>query len=402
MVDPSFEARLRTRIHEVLDREDGPHPIWADAPARMTPDRRRPGRGPIRLLGIAALLAIGGGVLSLAGSWRPAPDTTPPSIPSAPVIPAVLGGQFRAQLSVGQEAGNPYPFYFVDLEDPVLLHGPGDSDDPTQLRAEPGTSADWAGRIVEFTPVGAGAANVLIRAPAPCGDGRYLVRYDEVERRGSAEPWNLWFIPVLDPCARRVGILAGGSDGPLTAPTASPDGSNLPSPDPTTRTWSHQPVKLVAGRQYSSWSFTEPFHFQMPIAPQPQYPATYAWTWLAPGTLHLGGAWWSSRFYDDLTLPTCDRALADIPSTPAEFESWLRSTGRSIDRSAVLEVDGRTAVRYDTSDPSSDCPGRESDRFFGRWYLIPSRDDTILFTLYGDTETEVQYADDIVRSMTFD
>jgi hypothetical protein len=116
----------------------------------------------------------------------------------------------------------------------------------------------------------------------------------------------------------------------------------------------------------------------------------------------VSSVWWVGKFYDDQPLPTCDRALADIPSTPAAFESWLRSTGRSIDRSFELTVDGRPATRYDTSDPASDCPGTREDRFFGRWYLIPTGDDTILFNVYGDTETEMQLADDIVRSVKFD
>ena len=408
MPAPTFETRLRARIHDVLDTQDGPDPVWAEAPAAtMTSDPRRSDRWPIRLLGLAALLAIGGGMLSVAGSWRspvdPASPEPPPEL-SSPVIPAVLRGQFVAQLSVGQGAANPYPFYFVDLEDPLLLHGPGDSEDPTTLRAEWGTSAAWAGRIARFSVTGPGVATAVIQAPPPCGDARYVVRYNEVEGRGDAQPWNLFFTEPEDTCADRVAILVGGHDAPSIAASAAPDGHATPSAGPTSRVWSHQPIQLVGGERYTSWSFTEPFRFQMPAVPSGAEwsPATSAWTWLAPGTLRVSSVWWVGKFYDDQPLPTCDRALPDIPSTPAAFESWLRSTGRSIDRSFELTVDGRPARRYDTSDPASDCPGTREDRFFGRWYLIPTGDDTILFNVYGDTETEMQLADDIVRSMTFD
>jgi hypothetical protein len=407
MADSTFETQLGARLHDVLDSQEGPHPVWADAPAaRLASEwRQRRDRWPIRLLGIAAILAIGGGVVSIAGSWRPAPAD--PFLPgpsadlSAPVIPAVLRGQFVGQLDDGQITANPYPFYFIDLEDSVLMHGPGDSDNPVKLRAESGTSADWAGRIVEFTRIDAGAAKVVIQAPPPCGEGRYLVRYDEVERPNPPFGWILRFTQPDDPCRDRVAILVGSPDAPTRAVSPSPDGSAIPGPDGTERVWTHQPIELVAGERYSSGSFTEPFHFRMPVVAAPQYPSSYASTWL-PTKLRLNSPWWSSAFYDDVALPTCDRALADIPSTPEAFESWLRSTGRTIERTASLVVDGRTAVRYDTSDPSSDCPGRRGDRFFGRWYLIPTGDDTILFNIYGDTETEVQLADDIVRSMTFD
>lgn len=402
MSDPTFETRLRARMHDVLDSEVGPHPSWADAPAaRPTPDRRRRGSWPIRLLAVAALLAIAGGTLSIAGSWKPTPEQSAPPV-QAPQIPGVLRGQFMAQLAIP----NGYPFYFVDLEDAILIHGPGTSPDPATVRAEPRTSVGWAGRVVQFTPAGAGAATIVIQAPPPCGEGHYLVRYDEVERRGDAQAWTLTFTQPQDSCADRVAILAGRSDDPTTAVSASPDGSAASNPAASGRVWTHQPTGLLAGERYASWSFTEPFHFQVPAEVQvPWSPPLAAWPWLAPGRLRMGNVWWRGEFYDDkaLRIDNCDPrvgSLPDIPASPQAFESWLTSTGRSIERSAAIPVAGRTAMRYDTSEPN--CPDPEPNTFFGRWYLIPTGDDTILFNVYGDTETELQLADDIVRSMTFD
>jgi hypothetical protein len=404
MPEPTFETRLRARIHDVLDSQDGPDPVWAEAPAaKLTSSARRSDRWPIRVLGIAALFAIGGGALSVVGSWRPEPaEPTRQPVLSAPRIPDVLRGQFVAQLAGDPRSSNPYPFYFIDLEDSVLLHGPGTSEDPATLRAERGTAAGWAGQVVEFASTSPGVATVVIEAPPPCGEGRYIVRYNETERIGDARPWTLSFTDPLDGCAARRAILAGGSDAPGIPVSASPDGSTEPGPGRVWRTWNHQPA-LLSGERYSSWSFTEPFHFTVPdTAGGPWAPPVAATPWLAPGRLQLGNVWWRGDFYDDVALPLCDHAIADIPSTPAAFESWLRETGRSIDAAVPITVDGRIAMRYDASEAGSDCPGKQGERFFGRWYLIPTGDDTILFNVYGDTETEMQLADDIVRSVKFD
>ncbi|HEY6058097.1 MAG TPA: hypothetical protein VIV06_08695 [Candidatus Limnocylindrales bacterium] len=324
------------------------------------------------------------------------------------MIPAVLRGQFVAQLAVLRtDVEEPiyfdYPFYFIDLEDVVLVHGPSLSDDPVEVRAEDGTAAAWAGRIVRFTPVSTGAATVVIQAPLPCGDGRYLVRYNVAERPSDPHPWALTFTEPQDQCADRLAILVGESGGPAP-PSASPaplapSSSATSSSATTARAWTHQPTRLAAGQQYSSWSFSEPFRFRVPAS----FPVVSVWTWLGSGTLRFGNVWWRGEFFDDFALPIdlCDPgagSLPDIPSNPQAFESWLRSNGRSIDETVRLEVDGRTVMRYDTSESS--C--RAANAFFGRSYLIPTGDDTILFNVYGDTETEYQVADEIVRSMVFD
>ena len=408
MADPTFETRMRARLRDVLDSQTGPHPLWSDAPAaRRTTDRGRRGRWPIRLLAVAALLAIGGGVLSQVGSWQPriddasrSPDPTTPAI-EGPVIPFILRGQFVAQF--GSPPGTAeYPWYFLDLEDAVLMHGPSNRDDPVGIRAEDGTEAAWAGRIVEFTPAGAGTATVVIQAPPPCGEGRYLVRYDEAERRGDPHPWTLTFTQPLDPCADRVAILTGGLDGLVPPPSAAPADGTAVTSVTTAREWAHQPTRLVPGERYSSWSFTEPFQFIMPQASQPEAAVL---TWLAPGRLHFSHPWWFGEFLDDgaLQIDRCDPgagSLPDVPRSPQSFESWLRSNGHSIEEAVEIEIDGRTANRYRTT--VSSCPGEEPNEFGSRWYLIPTRDDTILFNVYGDTEPEYQVADEIVRSMVFD
>ncbi len=424
MADTTLEQQLRARVHDVLDSQDGPHPVWADSPvAQRIADRRRRGGWPIRLLGVAALLAVGGGVLTLVGSRQPrtvdrspSPEPSAPTVVTAPVIPFVLRGQFAVQI-FAEKAPNPYPVYFVDLEDPVLLHGPGRSIDPVDIRAEYGTAQEWAGRVVEFTPVGDGAATVVIQAPPPCGEGRYLVRYAEAPLH---DTWALIFTEPHDPCGDRVELLMGGSDPTGGMPTPDwPSGSvpsgAVPSSSITAaRAWTHKTTKLISGERYASWSFTEPFHFVMPREDLPAGAAT----WLAPGHLAFGHPYWAGDLYDDWPLPIdhCDPksvTLSDVPSSSQAFVSWLRSNGRSIDSSADVQVDGRTATRYDTSDSATDppreCPGdslastdAKTVRFRSRWYLIPTRDDTILFTFYGDTEAEFQVADELVRSMTFD
>jgi hypothetical protein len=255
-----------------------------------------------------------------------------------------------------------------------------------------------------------GSAAVVIQAPPPCGEARYVVRYDVAPRRD--QPWTLTFTQPDDRCADRVEILVG-STATSNVPSAAPEFVTPSSAVASSRVWTHQPSRLVVGQRYGSWSFTEPFQFVMP-ADGP----TSVFTWLAPGHLHFSHPYWAGDVFDDWELPTdrCHPAagsIPDIPSTPQAFEAWLRSNGRAIDRSAGIAVDGRTARRYDTSELASavptDCPGGAPGErdwntvdFLSRWYLIPTGDDTILFNVYGDTDTEYQAADALVRSMTFD
>ena len=77
VLDDDFERHLRGVLRQTLDRESGPHPVWAEAPAaRRIREARRDRRWPLRLLAVAAILVIGGGATILAGTLdrsQPAP-----------------------------------------------------------------------------------------------------------------------------------------------------------------------------------------------------------------------------------------------------------------------------------------------------------------------------------------
>ena len=75
-----FDRDFAARLHTVLDAEMGPHATWTDSPAVQTLGRRRRRHfGSIRLLGVAAVLLIGGAVVGgvLLGQIRT--PTGPPS-----------------------------------------------------------------------------------------------------------------------------------------------------------------------------------------------------------------------------------------------------------------------------------------------------------------------------------
>jgi len=68
-----LERRLRDVLHTVLDAETGPHPNWSDAPAATMPKAQRaPVRIPLRVLALAAVVALGGAIaVAGSGAWRP-------------------------------------------------------------------------------------------------------------------------------------------------------------------------------------------------------------------------------------------------------------------------------------------------------------------------------------------
>ena len=73
-----LDRQLRSVLREVLDHEWGPDPVWAESPAarRISEGEglRRRLRWPLRTLGVAALLVVGGGALILGGALdRPRP-----------------------------------------------------------------------------------------------------------------------------------------------------------------------------------------------------------------------------------------------------------------------------------------------------------------------------------------
>lgn len=71
----SLEPRLRDALRETLDRELGPHPVWAGSPAaRRVAELQRRRRWPLRMLAVAAVIGAAGGAALLAG----APDKAGP------------------------------------------------------------------------------------------------------------------------------------------------------------------------------------------------------------------------------------------------------------------------------------------------------------------------------------
>jgi hypothetical protein len=379
-----FDRRLADALRDYA--AEGPIEIDAIAVARTIASGRprRSGwramalpsfrRSPLMWVLLATLLLLGTGLALVAvGSLLTRDDfAVDPEHP----IPQALTGEFEVQLAVpGPAAGYlDYVWFVVDLDADHFLHGPNVSDASADIRGPDDATASWAGRVVAFNPTRPGAGELLIHSTGRCEDARYLLLFDDE---------GITFTQPDDPCPDRVAIL-------------------------TTTSWRHRAPELTAGQRYGSWSFTEPFHFLMPPASPPasaRTPPVSARTWLAPGQLSLGSAWWRGEFLDDWTLPIdrCDPgagSLPDIPPNAQALESWFRSNGRSIDEAIEIEVDGRTAMRYRTSE--SICPGEEPNTFGNRWYLIQTGDDTILFDVYGDTAAEYQVADEIVRSMTFD
>ena len=315
---------------------------------------------------LAALLAIGTGVALLAVGSLLSRDEL--AVDPAHPIPNALTGELEARLAVEGPAPGyvDYVWYLVDLKADNLLHGPNESDASADIRGQDDATAAWAGHAVAFIQTEPGAGELVIHSSGRCGDARYRLLFDDE---------SVTFTQPDDPCADRVAIL-------------------------TTRPWMHRYPVLTDGQRSGSWSFTEPFHFLVP-----PNGASSVRTWLGPGRLRFGNVFWFGELYDDWTLPIdrCDPGagtLPDIPPNAQAFESWLRSNGRSIEETIEIEADGRTVMRYATSESS--CPGQEPDTAAFRWYLIPTGDDTILFNVYGDTEAEYQVADEIVRSMTFD
>jgi Tol biopolymer transport system component len=74
-----LERQLRSVLHEQLDVEVGPHPIWAESPAAQRVielDGRRRRRWPLRALAVAAMIGIVGGGALLVGSLSRTPDVT--------------------------------------------------------------------------------------------------------------------------------------------------------------------------------------------------------------------------------------------------------------------------------------------------------------------------------------
>jgi hypothetical protein len=373
-IEPGFETRLRTRLRDTLDAMDGPHPEWAASPAAhhlgLVGRARNRNRWPIRLLAVAAVLALAGGAITAIGSLPPRRGDES----AKPVgIPLQLTGLFAAQRGMaGPGPGLSYYWFSLDFEDDVLLFGPNGSGQTDTLRNDAEAMA-WAGRVTAVSEEQPGTWDVTIQAPPPCGSATYAFQ--------SAD-WEVTLTARQDACADRTALLSGP--------------------------WMHRGPTLVPGERYRSRGFSEPFEFALP-ATQQSHPEYVLAHWFATGRLGVYNNWSHALFFDDQPLPVdaCDASrgsLSDLPGTPEGFEAWLRASGLTMEARAVVAVNGRTAIRYDTE--SADCPSsatRASEiPLGGRYYLVPSPNDTILVSVYGDTDAELRLLDELVRSITFD
>jgi hypothetical protein len=88
--DLRFEQQLRGELRSFLGSVDGPHPVWADAPAaaslaedvvRPTGGARRPSRALVLLAAVVAIALVGAALVA-GGAFRPSPGP----IPSNPIV----------------------------------------------------------------------------------------------------------------------------------------------------------------------------------------------------------------------------------------------------------------------------------------------------------------------------
>ena len=101
------DPQLQTLMHDVLDREHGPHPVWAELPAqrRIANGDGRTGarRRPLLLLGLAAAFLVGGAVVVGALGQRIAPRPTAPA--SDGWVAFVANGKYGDALQVAADQG---------------------------------------------------------------------------------------------------------------------------------------------------------------------------------------------------------------------------------------------------------------------------------------------------------
>ncbi len=124
--DYDLERQVRTILREALDRESGPNPTWDEAPAaRRISEIERQGRRlrwPLRALGVAAVLAVGGGGLLIAGAF----DRHRPPEPSD-----VINGWIA--YSVQDEVSRDHDIFLVGLDRRPWRVAGTNSDDLDQI-----------------------------------------------------------------------------------------------------------------------------------------------------------------------------------------------------------------------------------------------------------------------------
>jgi Tol biopolymer transport system component len=201
-----LEGRLRSVLRESLDRELGPDPTWADSPvARRVagPGRARRRTRSLRLLAVAAVMALGGGA-ALAGAILNRPPDGPP------------------------RATNGWIAYSVFTEDPAG----GDPDMDIWL-----TAFDRPARRV----IGSDTDGVDQACPAFAPDGRRLA-YGSVEGLWSTAGESVARWPLYR--SSTLVIADVGGDGRVVERRTIDIGDGLPPPCPV---WSPAGDQLAFG-----------------------------------------------------------------------------------------------------------------------------------------------------------
>jgi hypothetical protein len=201
--------------------------------------------------------------------------------------------------------------------------------------------------------------------------------------------------------------LVGTKPTPMPSSTSSPSAPGT-TPPPATGT-------LQLSSRYRSVGFGEPFSFEATRALFGRIGVSTPGGWGGFRGLDFRGFGWDIFVLDDVPVHAdyCDASgptLPDIPASPAKVGRWLKgSTGMSVSGPVEVEVDGRTALRFDleTGRRCEDFePPLTAPEFTAmRIYAVPTGDDTILVGMWGDPGSWPamdRYGDAWVSSFDFD
>lgn len=367
---------------------------WLALPDRTPPFGARWVTVAILLLAATLLAVASFGILPrnlLVVDTKPSP--TPfdvPSIDPARPVPIELAGGWEQTGTDALSSGD----YLLDFEAPALV-----------VRWD-GVRLHELGRATAYEAIDALRGRVTIAASGACGIARYDVTRSG--RTGDPRP-EIYLSNADDPCDARRSILGPGPWLSRWEPGAIPPA-------------------LVPGRSYDSGSFGEAFHYVASDI-DPDWGRPVAWNVAPRGDLSIesrpGG--WSLRFLDDVPVlgrpcdPDGGGTLDDVPSSPDAVARWLGASPELVaGNPRALEVDGRTALRFDIAaircDNAPLCQQCRPPYFVsGLWnsfitpivviYAIPTGDDTILAIGSGDAGSSprlLENGDRLIASITFD